>query len=492
MQLVASGIEKRYGSTHALRGVSITLAAGEVHALVGENGAGKSTLLKVLGGVERATQGTMELDGHPYAPPHTRDAESRGIAMVFQEVTINPSLSVAENIYIDRLRRFTRFGILDRANLERQAQEVLDSFSAGISVRTDIARLDQGKWKCIEIARALSLRPKVLFLDEATAFLNHKEVDAVLASIRALKRSGLTVAFVSHHLSEVSEVADRLTILKDGQWVGDFVTGELTLDEIHTRMVGRDLAGQLFPARRPHGVRASALELDQVGSGQQLRGISIDILAGEILGVAGLKGSGGEGLLEAIVGEKALNCGAMRLEGRPFHPNQPADAWAFGIAYVPGDRTGEGLITEFSVADNLVMARPPRKSIFFDRKQALALAAELVNRLRIKTATLSNPCKSLSGGNLQKVVLGKCIAVRPRVLLLNNPTRGVDIGARIEIYRAIRELADEGLAVVIVSDDLPELIGLSERLIVMRSGEMQYEFPADHSPTEDDVVRHMA
>lgn len=492
MQLVASGIEKHYGSTHALSGVSINLVAGEVHALVGENGAGKSTLLKILGGVERSTHGTMELDGRPYAPRNTREAESHGIAMVFQEVTINTSLTVAENIYIDRLRDFTRFGILDRAKLERQAQEVLDSFSADISVRTDIARLDHGKWKCIEIARALSFRPKFLFLDEVTAFLNHQEVDAVLASIRALKISGLTVAFVSHHLSEVSEVADRLTILKDGKWVGTFVTGELNSGEIQTRMVGRDLAGRLFPERQAPSKRATALKLEQVGSGKQLRDISINICSGEILGVAGLKGSGGEGLLEAIVGDHALNKGTMELDGKPYCPVQPAQAWACGLAYVPGDRTGEGLIAEFSVADNLVMARPPRKGIFFDGKQAIALATELVSRLRIKTASLSDPCKSLSGGNLQKVVLGKCMAIRPRVLLLNNPTRGVDIGARFEIYRAIRELANEGLAVVIVSDDLQELIGLSERLIVMRSGEIRYEFPVDQTPTEDLVVRYMA
>jgi ABC-type sugar transport system ATPase subunit len=492
MQLVASGIDKHYGNTHALSGVSINLVAGEVHALVGENGAGKSTLLKVLGGVERPTHGTMEFDGRPYAPRTTRDAESCGIAMVFQEVTINPSLTVSENIYIDRLRDFTRYGILDRAKLDREAQEVLDSFSVDINVRSDIASLDHGKWKCIEIARALSIRPKFLFLDEATAFLNHEEVDAVLASIRALKLSGLTVAFVSHHLSEVSEVADRLTILKDGQWVGTFVTGELSSDEIQTRMVGRDLAGRLFPERKAPSKKATALKLEHVSSGQQLRDISINICTGEILGVAGLKGSGGEGLLEAIVGDHGLNNGAMKLDGEPYCPAQPAQAWACGVAYVPGDRTGEGLIAEFSITDNLMMARPPRKWFFFDSKNAFALAADLVSQLRIKTASMSAPCKSLSGGNLQKVVLGKCIAVHPRVLLLNNPTRGVDIGARFEIYRVIRVLANEGLAVVIVSDDLQELIGLSDRLIVMRRGEIRYEFPVDQTPTEDLVVRYMA
>jgi len=496
MQLVASGIEKRYGSTQALIDDLVEFLATVVPINHNARLVGKSTLLKILAGAERPDRGAMALGGAPYAPRDPREAEARGVALVFQEVTINPSLSVAENIYIDRLRTFRRHGLLDRAALEREAQAVLDSFSAGISVRSEIGRLDHGKWKCIEIARALSYRPKCLFLDEATAFLNHREVDAVLAAMQALKRSGLTIAFVSHHLSEVAAVADRLTILKDGQWVGDYAAGELSSDEIHTRMVGRDLSGRLFPARPAAAAtateaRASALALDGAGAGP-LRGVTLDVRAGEILGVAGLKGSGGEALLEAVAGERPLEAGALRLQGRPYRPRTPADAWRAGVAYVPGDRSAEGLITEFGVGDNLVMAAPPRKGPFFDAQRAERLARELVQRLRIKAGALAHPCKTLSGGNLQKVVLGKCIAAQPRVLLLNNPTRGVDIGARVEIYKAIRELADEGLAVVIVSDDLPELIGLAERLVVMRAGRIEHAFAGGAAPTEDDVIRHMA
>jgi ABC-type sugar transport system ATPase subunit len=492
MRLVADSIDKAYGSTQALRGVSVTLEAGQVHALVGENGAGKSTLLKILAGAERPDRGAMTLGGVPHAPRDLRAAEAEGVALVFQEVTINTSLSVAENVYIDRLRDFSRCGLLDRKRLERHAQEVLDGFSAGISVRTPIDRLDHGKWKCIEIARALSHRPKVLFLDEATAFLSHQEVDAVLAAIGALKRSGLTIAFVSHHLSEVGAVADRLTVLKDGQWVGSYAAGELSGDEIHMRMVGRDVSGRLFPARPVRSVQPSAIALDDVSAGPQLRDFSLDVQAGEIVGVAGLKGSGGETLLEVLVGARPLDGGRLQLAGRLFRPTCPADAWQAGVAYVPGDRGNEGLIAEFAVGDNLLMSAPPRKRGFYDSARAEQLAADLVARLRIKAPTLSQPCKTLSGGNLQKVVLGKCIAAHPRVLLLNNPTRGVDIGARVEIYKAIRELADQGLAVVIVSDDLPELIGLAERLVVMRSGRLEHAFAPGAQPSEDDVVRHMA
>jgi ABC-type sugar transport system ATPase subunit len=492
VQLVASGIEKWYGSTHALRGVSITLESGQVHALVGENGAGKSTLLKILAGAEFADRGSMSLDGQPYAPRHARDAEADGVALVFQEVSINTSLSVAENVFIDRLREFTRWGLVDRRALERKAQAILDGFSAGIDVRSDIRRLDHGKWKCIEIARALSHSPKVLFLDEATAFLNHQEVDAVLEAILALKRSGLTVAFVSHHLAEVDKVADRLTILKDGASAGDFAHGELNSNEIHAHMVGRDMSGRLFPARTEREKGSSAIALNEVTSGADVRGVSLNVRNGEILGVAGLKGSGGEGLLETLIGERRVDSGRLSLAGEAFEPRSPADAWALGVAYVPGDRTGEGLLTEFAVVDNLVMASPPRKGPFFDRARARELAAEMVSRLSIKVGAPDIACKTLSGGNLQKVVLGKCIAMRPRVLLLNNPTRGVDIGARVEIYRTIRELADAGLAVIIVSDDLPELIGLSERLVVMRGGKLEHEFAAAHVATENEVIRHMA
>jgi ABC-type sugar transport system ATPase subunit len=332
----------------------------------------------------------------------------------------------------------------------------------------------------------------VLFLDESTAFLNHREVDAVLAAIVALKRAGLTVAFVSHHLSEVHAVADRLTILKDGLSTGDFARGELSQDEIHAHMVGRDLSGRLFPGRGPSRDGARAMALREVSAGAGLQDVTLDIRQGEILGVAGLKGGGGEALLETLVGERPVDRGDLEFDGRRFAPRSPADAWRAGVAYVPGDRTGEGLVTDFSVQDNLVMARPPRRGPFFDRAAARALARSLVARLGIKVGALDDPCKSLSGGNLQKVVLGKCIAHRPRLLLLNNPTRGVDIGARVEIYRTIRELADDGLAVVVVSDDLPELIGLSERLVVMRGGRIQHEFPTGHAPAESDVIRYMA
>jgi ABC-type sugar transport system ATPase subunit len=490
VQIIAQDISRSFGRTKALAGVSITLQAGAIHALVGENGAGKSTLLKILGGAERPDAGTMSLDGSPYAPRSLTDATRAGIGLVFQEMTINPSLTVAENIFAGQLRRFRRGGMLMQKALQREAQAILDGLSAEISVRRPIASLDLGQWKCIEIARALSTDPRAVLFDESTAFLNHREVDLVLAAMRALKARGLVVAFVSHHLAEVEAVADRLTILKDGSKVGDYAAGELDRDGIQSRMVGRDLADGLFPPRAASPDRPPVLHLDEVTS-DRLEPISLALCSGEILGIAGLKGAGGERILEVVAGAARPGAGELRLDGEPIKPGAPAGAWSRGIAYLPGDRTAEGLIVEASVLDNLVMARPPRRGPFFARSRARDLATSLISRLRIKTSSPKARAGSLSGGNLQKVVLGKCLAINPRVLLLNNPTRGVDVGARAEIYRSLREAADAGLAILLVSEDLNELIGLSDRILVMRGGRVVAAIEDPATTAEDVIIRHM-
>lgn len=492
MQLAATAISKSFGSTKALQNVSIALEPGKVHALVGENGAGKSTLLKILAGSVSPDGGAMQIDGKAYAPRNLREAEQRGVAMVFQEIAINPLLSVAENIFIDRLRHFRRGLFIDTAALDKAAQAILDDFSADVSVKADITTLDLGKWKCIEIARALSYDPSMLFLDESTAFLNHKEVEVVLSAMKRLRDRGLAIGFVSHHLAEVRMVADTLTILKDGQWVGDFATSEITGDEIHNRMVGRDISGSIFPPKAQGTPSAPTLSMRDIALGQKLTLGQLDVGAGEIVGIAGLKGAGGESILEMIAGVVPPKAGAMQYLGKPHQPASPSDAWNVGIAYLPGDRAGEGLISEFSVLDNLIMAAPPRKGPLFDAPAARRIAGELMGRLKIKASSPDARCGSLSGGNLQKVLLGKCLSVNPRLLLLNNPTRGVDIGARHDIYRVVRQLAEQGLAIVLVSEDLPELIGMSDRIIVLRGGAVTYEFTPEEVVSEDQIIRHMA
>ncbi len=491
MQMVAQNVSRSFGSTRALDDVSVTLDPGFVHALVGENGAGKSTLLKILAGAERADGGQVLLDGQPFAPRSLREATERGVGLVFQEITINPALSVAENVFLGRLRRFRRAGLLSNRRLERAAQEVLDSFSAGISVSQPLGSLDLGQWKCIEIARALASRPKVLLLDESTAFLNHREVDSVLSAMASLKREDMVVAFVSHHLAEVERVADRLTILKDGRKVGDFDAARISRDEIQARMVGRGVS-TTAPAKDPARLQGEPVfSADAIASLPRLAPMSLALRRGEVVGLAGLKGAGGERLLELVAGVAGPDGGSMALAGTPYRARRPAAAWRQGVAYLPGDRTAEGLILDASVLDNLLMARPPRRGPFFDRRRASRSATDLIARLRIKTSSKDARSGLLSGGNLQKVVLGKCLAIRPSLLLLHNPTRGVDVGARMEIYRILRDEAAAGLAILVLSEDLNELTSLSDRILVMRRGEVAFQIDDPSRATEDDIIRHM-
>ena len=489
MYLQASNLQKRFGNTTALRGVSVSLRAGRVHAFAGENGAGKSTLLKILAGAERHDSGDIHLDSALYAPLSLGEAEARGVGLVFQELTVNASLSVAENIYIDRLRDFANgLGWISRWRIERDAQMMLDEISAGISVNSSLDSLNLGQWKCLEICRALARRPQVLFLDESTAFLGHKEVQAVLAVIRRLRDQGLTVGFVSHHIEEVEQVADDVIILKDGALVGQFNASDMTSDQMHALMVGRDLSESIYPARSTSMLDEQVLAITGVGDPRS----AIELHRGEILGIAGLKGSGGELLLSVLAGDRPCTSEmSLTLCGRPYTPHTPYDAWQSGISYLPGDRGGEGLILDFTVRDNLVLSKIPRRGPFYDGRAATEMASRAIARLDVRPGDPDRTCRSLSGGNMQKVVLGKCLVTQPTLLLLNNPTRGVDVGAREEIYKVIRALADSGTAVMLLSEDLPEVIGMSDRIVVMRRGTITQTIGATEPRSEEDVIRHM-
>ena len=494
MTLVATGLNKQFGPTRAASDVSITLRTGTVHAIVGENGAGKSTTLRMLGGVLRPDSGEMTLDGAPYAPTSALDATHKGVALVHQEITINRSLSIAENIFIGDLRLHAwPLGVLKRRQMAALAQAALDRIGVKISVAANIERLNLGELKCIEIARAISSNPKTLLLDESTAYLDHREVDAVLQVMHELKSQGITIGFVSHHLSEVLAAADDLTILKDGQFVASSSVANTEANEIHRLMVGRDVLQGTYPPRLPlpASAAAPALHADKVAVGRELNEISLDVRRGEILGIAGLKGAGAEALFAGIVGDEPLRHGHLQLEGKDYHPTSPRAAWQHGIAHLPGDRGNEGLIVSFSVLDNLVMARPPTVGPFFSMARARAMSNDLIKLVGIRTSGAAAPCRSLSGGNMQKVVLGKCLAVGPDLLLLNNPTRGVDVGAREEIYRIMREKASQGLAILLSSEDMPELIGMSDRLVVLRQGVMVREFDSLDRVEEHDIVQYM-
>lgn len=492
MHITASDISKRYGKTQALDNVSLSLTPGRVHALVGENGAGKSTLLKIICGVEKADAGRILVDDQPFSPSSAAVARAQGIELIFQEVTINPALSVAENIFIDRFRQYRgRLGLVDYKKMKRDAQTVLDRIDARVSVNQNLADLDLGQWKCIEICRALSTNPQAILLDESTAFLSRREVSAVLAAIAGLKQEGLAVAFISHHLDEVFDVADSLTVLKDGQTVGNYHIDEVDHRQLQALMVGREINTDIYPAHQHIVADSTRLSLRNFSVVAEAPDFDLDLSPGEILGIAGLKGAGGEKLVETIIGDRAPLRGRMTIEDKTYAPISPSDSWDSGIAYLPGDRTGEGLISIFNLLDNLTLAAMPRTGLFFAQRQAADMAQNQVDDLRINTNGIEAPVNSLSGGNMQKVVLGKCLAAQPRILVLNNPTRGVDVGARAEIYLILETLVCDGLSVLLLSEDLSELIGMSDRIAVIRNGQLARIFYAAESPSENDIVQHM-
>jgi ribose transport system ATP-binding protein len=492
VRLDAQSIVKRFGGTAALAGVPLTLEPGRVHALVGENGAGKSTLLKIAGGLFPPDSGRMTLGDMPYAPPSTAAARRQGVALVFQELTISPTLSVAENIFIDALRRFAgRTGLISRRRMEDAAAALLARLELDIDPATEAERLDLGQMKCVEICRGLAADPAIVLLDEATAFLNHRESRVVLDAMDRLRKLDLAVCFVSHHLDEVFAVADDVTVLKDGTFVGRYHKGDIGPSKLHELMVGRDLARDLFPPRSAPPATSPILRVERALLERDALPFDLTLGSGEILGFAGLKRAGGDQVMEALAGDTPLYSGAILLDGRKRTLASPADAWKAGISYLPGDRTGQGLITQFSVSDNIAMAARPSRSGFYLQSAADALARDAMTVLAIKAEGLTTPVEALSGGNMQKVLLGKCLAVRPRVLLLSNPTRGVDLGARQEIYVALRNAAASGCAIILLSEDLPELIGLSDRIAVFKGNTLTAVFDAAQSVAESDIIAKM-
>ncbi len=492
MQLIAENISKSFGATKALDRVSVAFESGQVRALVGENGAGKSTLLKILTAVHPKDTGIVTLQDTSYDPSNVQDAARKGVAIVFQETTINPYLSIAENVFIDRLREFKRTGgLIHWKTLKESTQRIFDEMDVNIDVNQNIQQLDLGQWKMIEIARALSYNPQFIFLDESTAFLSTKEVHAFLTEIEKLKNRGMGIGFVSHHLNEVFKVADTITVLKDGTWVCDRDVKSSTPNMIEALMVGREIGEDIYPEGTNVVSDEIVLSAKKLSINGTVRDIDLTLHKGEILGIGGLKGAGGEQILQAIYGDISYQKGEIYRNKTPYHGKSPGDALQSSIAYVPGERTLEGLIVNFSVMHNISMGALPKKGLFIDKPAELDMATRYISDLMIKASDPKALCSSLSGGNLQKVVLGKCLATNPQILLLNNPTRGIDVGARFEIYKLIRRLTQEGLAIVLLSEDLPELLHMSDLIVIMRKGRISKIFPKEEQPSEEDIITYM-
>jgi rhamnose transport system ATP-binding protein len=479
------GVSKRFAATQALSDVTLELRAGEIHALVGENGAGKSTLVKILAGIHTPDTGTVELDGHAVVlrgPGHARDL---GIAVVHQEPRLFPDLSVAENVYLGHTPSGP-LGSVDWRAMRRDAKALFDVLDVRFDVQAPVRGLSMADQQLIEIAKALSVEAKVLVLDEPTASLSAHEVERLFTIVRGLRDRGVAVLFVSHRLGEVFDLCDRATVLRDGKHVITTVTRELTTGDLIRHMVGRQVS--LFPKVETE-VGEVLLEVEGLTRTGEFEDVSFAVRAGEIVGMAGLVGAGRTEVARVLFGIEQRDAGTVRVAGREVSFAGPSEAMDAGVAYLPEDRHQEGLILDFSIAENVTL---PILRRLFPRlltrgSREREVAEEYTERFHVRMTGVDQPVGALSGGNQQKVVLAKWLASKPRVLILDEPTRGIDIGAKVEVHRLIADLAASGLAVILISSDLPEVLAMSDRILVLHEGRITAEIPRGRA-TEERVM----
>jgi ribose transport system ATP-binding protein len=471
------GIRKRFGATLALGGVDLQVRRGEVLALVGENGAGKSTLMKVLSGAHAPDEGQMWLDERPYAPKNPLEARKAGVAMIYQELSLAPHLSVAENILLG-IEPTRVAGVLDRSAMQRTAQEALEQVGLShVSPQMIVARLSVAERQLVEIARAVALGSRVLVFDEPTSSLTQRDIARLFDLVKRLRAQGHAIIYISHFLEEVKELSDRFTVLRDGRSVGGGVTAEVESNEIIALMVGRNVE-ELYPRsqRRPGEVVLEIGNLSGVARPQSasLREASLQLRRGEVLGIAGLVGAGRTELLRAIFGLDAVKQGKIRIGTYAGGQATPATRWSQGMGMVSEDRKIEGLALGLGINENLTLTRLP--SLFSPAKRD-GDAQEFANKLFVKYRDVRQPVGDLSGGNQQKIAIARLLYHGADVLLLDEPTRGIDVGSKAEIYRVIDELANAGKAILMVSSYLPELLGTCDRIAVMYRGVLQAARP---------------
>ena len=485
--LALRGIAKSFPGVRALQGVSFDIRCGEVHALLGENGAGKSTLIKVISGVHQPDAGTLQLDGRSIRLTSPQAARQAGIATIYQELLLFPELTVAENVFMGHaLRR--RWGGLDWPAMRARTRELLASLDiSDLDPEQVVGTLSVGNRQRVEILRALSQDARILVMDEPTAALTEHDVVRLFAIVRRLRERGVSIVYISHRLEEIFIVADRVTVLRDGEHVATRPVSETDEADLVQMMVGRRI-DSLFPkADVPLG--DVLLELRDLVRPPSTNGVSLTVRAGEILGLAGLVGSGRSELAQVIFGVTPAGSGAILLDGKPVRVNSVAEARRLGIAYVPEDRATQGLVRPMSVRENasLAVLSGIARFGFIDRDAEARLARETVIRFGVRTAGIEQVVGRLSGGNQQKVVLGKWLAAQPRVLILDEPTRGIDVGAKAEIHRLMGELAGRGMAILMISSELPEVLGMSDRVLVMREGAIVAGF-SRHEATQEKVA----
>ncbi len=487
VSLRLTGIQKNFGATRALRQVSLEIAPGEVHALIGENGAGKSTLMKILSGAHAADAGTMELGGQPYIPEDPNDARRKGVAMIYQELNLALHLTAQENILLGA--ESARLGWIDRAASRERARAALAQLGhAGLDLDRPVADFSIAEQQVIEIARALLMKPQVLIMDEPTSSLTQADTEKLFAAILRLRDQGVSIIYISHFLEECRRIADRYTVLKDGETVGSGAMKDASLDQIVTLMTGREVK-DLYP-RAAHAPGAVVMEVKNAASVPRLKRASLQLRAGEIFGLAGLIGAGRTDLLRALFSLDELAAGEVCVVAAPPGKSSPRARWAQGIGFLSENRKEEGLMLNLTIADNLTLTKMDafgRLGWISDRRQS-AVTQRWVETLRVKCRDTAQPIGQLSGGNQQKVALARLLEHPARIFLLDEPTRGIDVGSKAQIYQLVGELAAAGKAVIVVSSYLPELLGLCDTIGVMCRGELTAVRPRGQW-NEADIMR---
>lgn len=485
MELEARNISKSFPGVQALDGVSLSFHPAQVNAILGENGAGKSTLLKILTGVYTQYDGSIRLDGETVHFNNVREAQEAGITIIHQELNLIPQLTVAENLFLGKELR-TSLGLLDTKAMDRQTHAMLQRLKLDISPRTPVRRLKVGEQQLVEIAKALMTDAAVIFMDEPTSALSDAEIDNLHRIIQTLKLDGRTIVYISHKMEELLRIADHYAVLRDGVLVGKGAMADTHEAELIRMMVGRDL--QLQPKGRIAEKKEVILKVTDlslqhpfVRQRRVLEGISFNLKRGEILGIFGLMGAGRTEMLETLFGlHPERSCYRLEIEGAPFQWKTPRDAIAAGLAFITEDRKAEGLVLGMDIASNISLPTLLGKTVLNNQKES-SLARSYIDQLAIKTPSERQLCRRLSGGNQQKVVLAKWLSTRPKILFMDEPTRGIDIKAKQEIYELINQLLSDGLSIILVSSEIPEILSLSDRILVMAEGRITGNFAADEA-----------
>ncbi|WFE13790.1 sugar ABC transporter ATP-binding protein [Bacillus atrophaeus] len=486
MQIDMNDIHKAFGKNQVLSGVSFNLKPGEVHALMGENGAGKSTLMNLLTGLHGLDKGSIRINGKETYFSNPKEAEQNGIAFIHQELNIWPEMTVLENLFIGK-EMTSKLGILNTKKMKALAKKQFEKLSVSLSLDQEAEKCSVGQQQMIEIAKALMTKAEVIIMDEPTAALTEREINKLFEVIASLKKDGVSIVYISHRMEEIFSICDRITIMRDGKTVDTTNISETSFDEVVKKMVGRELTDR-YPQRRPE-LGDIVLEVRDASKKGSFEHVSFHVRSGEIVGVSGLMGAGRTEIMRALFGIDRLDSGEIWLAGKKTNIKNPNDAVKKGLGFITENRKDEGLLLDTSIRENIAL---PSLTSFspkgvIDQKREASFVELLINRLTIKTASPETHARNLSGGNQQKVVIAKWIGIGPKVLILDEPTRGVDVGAKREIYTLMNELTDRGVAIIMVSSELPEIIGMSDRIIVVHEGKISGEV-ASREATQERIM----